>query len=909
MLRTLLFFILTAYWATSGASNPYQIFVLHSYSQEYPWTKNQHNGFTENYYATTNKSSLISSEYLDTKRRKFNKEYKEDFYRYLQKKYAGYTPDLIYLTDDDSLTFALEYFNDLFKSVPIIFSGINNLSLQDQLDPSRVTGVYEKKDISKNIEILKALDPDFNEIIVVGDASSTYRVIEEEIKLQLKKHPNITAHYIAEQKIGDLTKALKQHKEKYIFLTTLGQITDSSGNTQTLKNTISLIAHVGDFTIISMEDNYLQKGVLGGYVTSGRLQGKTAAELAIEFQKNRIIGTVKAVTESSNEYIFDHIELTKKNLVLPESIESQSVILNKPLSFYQRNRTIILGIIIGLTLLLIVSLVIFLIILARKNHQIRASTYKEQELGQLINDATKEMLVERQNLNQAQAITNIGNYSWDINNNITTWSDELYRIVGHTPSELTPSYDAYVKSIHPDDKNKFRALTENVLQTKDSYQLEYRIMRADGEVRYVYEQGEVKLDSNNNVVGLDGVIQDITQRKHNEEEHNRLQRELTQARKMEALGQLTGGIAHDFNNMLSIIIGFSDLALENYNDSLDPKILKYFENISQASHRARDLVQKMMAFSRKDQGKNEPLNLAEVIDESLQMLRSIIPSSIEIIYHYDENLPKVMMDYVQLQQIIMNLCLNAKDAMNNSGTLTIQLRQRHNVNDECMACHKQVLGTWVELSVSDTGSGLPPGIIDHIFEPFFTTKEVSKGTGMGLSIIHSIVDNHHGHILIDTEINRGSTFHVLFPGINTSSISQEESHQLPLAEVETGNSEKVLIVDDEPILAEWIKEYLTEHNYQCTIKNSSAEAWQLFEADPNQFDLLITDQTMPGMNGTELIEKIRNLKPGLPVILVTGYSETITQSEAEEKDIIYVSKPIDASSFLKQVATVLQTIY
>lgn len=908
MLRIVFVLLLSAFCSVGWASNPYKIFVLHSYSQEYPWTKSQHDSFISNYYTKTDNASLISTEYLDTKRRQFDKNYKENFQRYLKNKYDGYTPDLIYITDDDALTYALEYFNDLFKSVPVIFSGINNLSISEQLDSSRFTGVYEKKDISKNIEILKTLDSSFNDIIIVGDGSSTYAVIEEEIKLQLKKYPGISAQYIANQNIDDLTKALKISKGKYLFLTTLGKITDSTGNTQTLKNIISQIANAGDFSIISMEDNYLQRGVLGGYVTSGRLQGKTAADLAIRFQKTRMIEKIPAVTESSNEYIFDYLELTKNNFVLPESIENQSIILNKPLSFYQRNRTIILGIIIGLTLLLIISLVTFLIILARKNLLIQASSYKEQELGHLINEATKELLAERQKLNMAQAITHIGNYCWDVNSNTTTWSDELYDIVGYTPSELKPSYDAYVKCVHPEDKEKFLALTAQVLQVKDSYKSEYRILRPNGEVRYVYEQGEVKLDSNNEVAGLDGVIQDITQRKHDEVEHDRLQRELNQARKMEALGQLTGGIAHDFNNMLGIIVGYSNLALDGYKDDLEPKILKFFENINQASLRARDLVKKMMVFSRDDQGKSEALNIENIISESIQMLRSVIPSSIEIIYHHDENLPKVMMDNVQMQQIIMNLCLNAKDAMNDVGTMAIHLRLRSNINHECIACHKKILGTWVELSVSDTGTGMTTETVEHIFNPFFTTKDVSKGTGMGLAVVHSIVDQHAGHIIIDTEIDKGSTFNILFPGINATASNEDEMSSHTRKNIDYGNKEKILVVDDEPLLTEFISEYLTGFNYQCVVKNSSTEAWQLFEEDPNEFSLLITDQTMPNMMGTELIEKIRNLKPNMPAILVTGHSDTINKSQAESMNITYMNKPVDTSVLLAMIFTELKKI-
>ena len=906
MLRIAFFVLLIVPISATWASNPYSIFILHSYSQEYPWTKNQHNSFVENFLAQSSESTLISTEYLDTKRRKFDTRYKENFYQYLKNKYNDYTPDIIYVTDDDSLTFAQSHLSRLFKA-PVIFSGVNNLGLQLQLSPSRYTGVYEKKDVVKNIEVLKELDPDLNEIVIVGDASSTYVAIEDEIKQQLKNYPGISTKYIAKQNINELTNALKQHKGKYLFLTTLGKITDPVGNVQTLKNIISQIANAGNFIIISMEDNYLEKGVLGGYVTSGKLQGKTAAQLAIEYQKTRNIENILSVSNGSNEYIFDYRELNKNKFKLPAHIAKKSIILNKPLSFYQRNKKIILGIIIALTILLIASLITFLVILARKNKQIQASSYKEKELEVLINDATKELLAERQKLNQAQAITHIGNYSWDVKSDITTWSDELYRIVGYAVSEITPSYEAYVHCVHPEDRSKFTDLTRNVMKLKESYEGEYRVLRPDGDIRYVYEQGEVKLDANNEVIGLYGVIQDVTQRKKDLDEHDRLQRELNQSRKMEALGKLTGGIAHDFNNMLSIISGYSNLALDGYKNALQPNIVNYFENIRQASNRARDLIKKMLVFSRNDQGKSEALNVEEVTSESVQMLRSVIPSSVEIVYEHDDDLPKVMMDSVQMQQIIMNLSFNAKDAMNDSGVMKIGLRLRNNINHECAACHKKILGTWVELTVSDTGMGIDKSTLDHIFEPFYTTKDVSKGTGMGLSIVHSIVDQHGGHILIDTELNQGTAFHILLPCMK---VPDTDHHELPMFNKKTkrGNGEKILVVDDEPILGDLLNEYLTDFNYRCVVNSSSTEAWKMFESDPDSFSMIVTDQTMPKMTGTELIEKIRGIKPGMPAILVTGHSDTINRIQAEAKNIIYMNKPVDVSALLNTIADSLKKV-
>ncbi len=359
-------------------------------------------------------------------------------------------------------------------------------------------------------------------------------------------------------------------------------MTDSSGKVLTLNETLSALVKAGDKIILSMEDTYVFDGVLGGYVTSGKQQGIAAAGLVIDFLSGITIENLPSISDSPNEYMFDFVELEAAAISLPETVLAQATLLNKPEPFYIRHLSFIAGLIIVLAILLILSLSVFLVLLTRKNREIRSTSIQTQELEQIIFDRTMQLSDEKRKLIHAQKIAHIGNYTWEVEPDLTTWSEELYHIVGQSLDDFKPSYDSYVTCIHPDDRDFFTKLTKKVFKNKNNYHAEYRVVRPDHEIRHVYEQGDVKLDSQGKLQSLVGVIHDITERKTSENEFLRLQRELNQAHKMEALGQLTGGIAHDFNNILAIISGYTNLMLINCKKILEPNLLRYLENIDMA---------------------------------------------------------------------------------------------------------------------------------------------------------------------------------------------------------------------------------------------------------------------------------------------------------------------------------------
>ena len=398
------------------------------------------------------------------------------------------------------------------------------------------------------------------------------------------------------------------------------------------------------------------------------------------------------------------------------------------------------------------------------------------------------------------------------------------------------------------------------------------------------------------------IIIDITQIKESENERIRLQNELQQSQKMESLGQLTGGIAHDFNNLLGIINGYTELTIEHLASKKDEAIQSYVQNIQIAGNRAKDLVAQMLTFSRSSEVEDEPLNLSVFIKNNLKMLRSSLPSTIDIVTDIKQQLPEVAMDKTQLHQILMNLAVNARDAMDGTGKLTIRLKLNHEMNTEASVSHKPIKGDWVELSISDTGTGIKPEILSNIFNPFFTTKEVGKGTGLGLSVIYRIMENHGGHILLDSESGKGTTFRILFsPIVSKDQISSEftkGSNDRP-----KGDGSEILIVDDEEMLAVHLSELLCHYEYKPHYVTDSTEALKIFRKNPQRFSILITDQTMPKLTGIELIDELRTIRPGLPVIMCSGFSDKIDAKIASELNISYIPKPINTEFLLREIAT------
>ena len=388
-------------------------------------------------------------------------------------------------------------------------------------------------------------------------------------------------------------------------------------------------------------------------------------------------------------------------------------------------------------------------------------------------------------------------------------------------------------------------------------------------------------------------------RKQTEEDTKALQLQLLQAQKMEAIGTLAGGIAHDFNNILGAIFGYTEIAI----DCIPPEsnATRHLGRVLKASERAATLVKQILAFSRQANIERIPLKPSHIVKEATKLLRPSLPSTITINQKVDAASRSILADPTQVQQILMNLCTNAFHAMEQTGgTLEIALEERTLAQAELPLRSDIKPGTFVLLSVRDTGPGIPQAIREKIFDPYFTTKEPGKGTGMGLAITLGIITSYGGFVSCESEIGQGTIFEIFFPTIDREVVSEVKPIEVVLP-----GTEHILLVDDEEMLAELGKAMLERLGYAVTMRTSSLDAWALFQSKPERFDAVITDQTMPDMTGIDLARQMLRLRPDLPIILCTGYSNLITEAKAKDYGVKgFIMKPMtkgDISALLRKV--------
>jgi PAS domain S-box-containing protein len=392
-----------------------------------------------------------------------------------------------------------------------------------------------------------------------------------------------------------------------------------------------------------------------------------------------------------------------------------------------------------------------------------------------------------------------------------------------------------------------------------------------------------KLDNNGNIEYVVCTAHDITERKRMEKEKKKLEARLRQAQKMEAIGTLAGGIAHDFNNILFPILGYSEMLMNDAPDNSDLK--RDLSMIFNGTKRARDLVKQILAFSRQREYDLKPIKVHLVVKETLKLIRSSIPATIDIMQNIID-CELVMADYTQIHQVAMNLLTNAYHAMEKKGgKLKVTLKEVDLRADDLKGMPP---GTYVRLTISDTGIGMDQSTIDRIFDPYFTTKKEGKGTGLGLAVVHGIIKSHGGHISVYSELGKGSEFHVYLPVIK----AQQETKQIEIQPIKKSN-ERILVVDDEKMVVEIQQKMLKRLGYDVTSCTSSVEALKAFQANPDNFDLIITDMTMPNMTGDQLAQKIMEIRTDIPIILCSGFSEKMSNEKAKSLGIKkFLMKPV-----------------
>jgi PAS domain S-box-containing protein len=396
------------------------------------------------------------------------------------------------------------------------------------------------------------------------------------------------------------------------------------------------------------------------------------------------------------------------------------------------------------------------------------------------------------------------------------------------------------------------------------------------------------------IINFVAVKRDVT-------EEIKLEDKLRQAQKMEAIGTLAGGIAHDFNNILSAIMGYTELA--EYETPEGSKTRDKLKEVLKAGHRAKDLVKQILAFSRQGDQERKPLQINHIVKEALKLLRASLPTTIEIQQNIETDSGIIEADPTQIHQVLMNLCTNAAHAMNNKGgVLVVSVGNVELENKEMGLEYPNVPpGRYVRLTIRDTGHGMSAEIVDRIFDPYFTTKQKGEGTGLGLAVVHGIVKSYGGVITVDSQIGKGSTFNIYLPAIERKIEEEKRTREA----IPKGH-QRILFVDDEPSLVDIGRKMLGHLGHEVIVRTSSLEALEAFRNDPERFDLVITDKTMPQMTGFDLARELKQIRQDIPVILCTGFSDTTDSDEAKAMGISgLVMKPI----VMREMAKIIKEVF
>jgi PAS domain S-box-containing protein len=499
---------------------------------------------------------------------------------------------------------------------------------------------------------------------------------------------------------------------------------------------------------------------------------------------------------------------------------------------------------------------------------------------------------------------NEGHFDWNFENGSSFLSPQMKLLHGRGADAPVTTREAWMVAVdvHPDDRARLEAAVRDHFEGRtERFETEYRVRHSDGEWHWLQVRGRCMRDASGNVQRFLGSAMDITARKNAEAEKERLEVQLRQSQKMEAIGTLAGGIAHDFNNILGAILGYGELAQKAAAEG--SVVRRYLDNVMHAGGRAKALVERILAFSRSGMGERGPINVQAVIQETLELIAASLPPGVSLAKRLDAGDAAIVGDATQLHQVAMNLCTNALQAMKNGGVLEVLLDRADVAQGRRLSHGNLAQGTYVRLCVSDTGSGIPPQVLERMFDPFFTTKGVGEGTGLGLSLVHGIVADLEGAIDVRTAVGRGTAFTIWLP------ISGEAS--IPSAEVATdlprGHGQMVMIVDDEKPLVALTEEMLAELGYEPIGFSSSVAALEAFRQAPQRYDMVLTDETMPELVGTDLAREIRLLRPAIPIVLMSGYSGALLHERARAVGIREVlRKPLQSRDIAECFGRILR---
>lgn len=858
-----------------------KILVLNSYNKGFHWV----DGIVEAVESglnTENFSYDLRVEYMDSKATKYTPAFEKQLHDLYSFKYENEKFDILICSDDHAFDFLRKYRAELFPDTPIVFCGVNNTNAATLIDHDYFTGVLETPDQDSMINLALKLHPGLKKIYVIADTtpSGKYRWEKQTVPL-IPLYPDIEFIHIDDsfslQEIEEMLLNLPDDAITFYAVLTR----DKTGRYFPLKEIATQILRASKRPTYTFLSQDLEYGLLGGNVLDGYHQGKIAIQMAIRILKGESISDIPVNEKPTSQFMFNYPQLMRYG-INPSDLPEDSFILNKPVSFYQQNRQAIWSVLSVFSFLItIIGVLAFYILRSRKAERQRRMS--EEKLRLIFENSP------------------VGISTVDLQGKFVTTNPAYEKMLGYSKEELKEL--SFYDVTHPDYRLKNKELAQKMFSLKSTgFKIEKKYIRKDGaEINVNVYASAVRDDMGETKFGT-AFVEDITKRIKAEEEQEKLQAQLTQAQRLESVGILAGGVAHDYNNMLTIIIGYSEsiLAKLGVDDPLHGEITQ----ILHAGKRSADITLQLLAFARKQTTVPKIIDLNDSIERMLKMLRRLIGEDIDLAWHPGTDIWPVKIDPSQIDQILANLCVNARDAIEDTGQVTIET-QNISFDEEFCANHAGFIpGDYVMLGVSDTGSGMPPEVLDKIFEPFFTTKGVHLGTGLGLSTVYGIIHQNNGFINVYSEIDKGTTIKCYF----LKHAGQKDKRRLKNDQnMPLSHGETILLVEDDKAIIELGEKMLKSLGYAVLSAHTPGHAIRLHEKNIGKIDLLLTDVVMPEMNGRELSDRLKKQYPKLKTLYMSGYTaDVIAHRGVVDKGVCFIPKPLSQKELSLKVREALE---
>lgn len=860
----------------SVAESQKHVLYISSYHPGFPTFFQQVSGLKS---AFEGKNILMDIEFMDTKRFP-SSETIELFRKQLSYKLQNSERyDVLVVADDNALTFALDNQSTLFHQLPVVFLGINNIekALQQNQNPY-VTGVVEKVSMKETINLMIQLRPRAKKIVALVDGTPSGQSDLKHFYTLSDKFPSVE---LTELSLKDaswpefLGSIANLTQDSNVLL--LSAYTDNRGTTYRFPEGLKMIKAAIKLPLFHLWGHGMEDGILGGKIISHAEQGRVAGGIVMNILNHVPVNNIVVREDSPNRYVFDYDEL-KKWHIPKSSLPVDHIILNEPISFYQKNKAWVLS--VTLTILVLAMALLSAILNIYKRKEVEKSLRSSEERFRTITESSAD----------AVFITNQEGCCVYANQRAS-------RLLGYSVDEIK---DMCIWQLVDANKEKESLVAFRKLLQKGELVSEVRLKKKSG--------NSIPVDLNAVVLPnqlIYGSVRDISRRKDAEVEHKRLQEQLNQVQKMESVGRLAGGVAHDFNNMLAVILGHTELLMEDL--PFDSPFLRNMEEIQKSAQRSAELTRQLLAFARKQNASPKVIDFNHTIENMLKMLGRLIGEGINLVWNPGQPLHSVLIDPVQVDQVLANLAVNARDAIGTDiGKVTIETKNVEFSTSYCDSHPDFQVGQYVMLSFSDDGCGMDSTVKKNIFEPFFTTKRLDQGTGLGMATVYGIVKQNKGFIHIHSEVGIGTTFKIYFP-MHSKTKNETVESEISLTKPEGGN-ELILLVEDEPAILDMSKHMLERLGYSILAANTPDQAIHFAGIYNGNIKLLMTDVVMPEMNGRDLAKELKNFSPHIKILFMSGYTANVIANQGRlNKGENFLQKPFTIDQLAKQVRNALNS--